>query len=78
MRRGGTSTEIAYAYILGMAVADVYGHVPMVATADAPYRLADTEDLAAGDSFFLYLRVGDNDGTDVAVMRGGIRFTSAR
>lgn len=69
---GGAVEEIATRYLGLEAVPDAYGQVPEARSGADPLRLTASRAMSAGDAYFLYARVGDDDSNDVLIVRGSV------
>lgn len=68
--------EIDHAYVSFDGLPDDYGQATAPATPDAPLHLGGSLDLAANDQYFVYVRVGDHDADDGAMLRGAITLVT--
>lgn len=73
--RASGDVELQYLYASPGGAPDDYGNPTVAVDASTGRMLAASTDLAAGDSLFFLVRVGDNDAGDALAVRGAIRFT---
>ena len=70
--------ELETLYISRDGDPDANGRATVPSPADATMSMSASTRLEAGDGMYIYARVGDDDAFDIAILRGGVRFTPAR
>lgn len=71
---GGSSVELDWAYLSSDGGPDAQDVSTVEATHERPFALSGRSAVEAGDSLFLYVRVGDDDAYDGGALRGQVTF----